>query len=41
MKRTWDMTGLLEFGGIYKKREGVSFAPQYAAFSLYSNYAGE
>jgi alpha-L-arabinofuranosidase len=36
-----DMTGLLEFGGIYKTRGRVFVAPQYAAFSLYSNYAGD
>ncbi|PYU92508.1 MAG: hypothetical protein DMG25_11925 [Acidobacteria bacterium] len=36
-----DMTGLLEFGGIYRKRGRVFVAPQYAAFSLYSNYAGD
>ena len=36
-----DMTGLLEFGGIYKKRGRVFVTPQYQAFSLYSNYAGD
>jgi alpha-L-arabinofuranosidase len=35
------MTALLEFGGIYKKRGRVFDTPQYAAFSLYSNYAGD
>ncbi len=36
-----DMTGLLEFAGIYKKRGRVFVTPQYWAFSLYSNYAGD
>ena len=36
-----DMTGLMEFGGIYKKRGRVFVTPQYEAFSLYSNYAGD
>jgi alpha-N-arabinofuranosidase len=35
-----DMTGLVEFAGIYKKRGRVFVTPQYWAFSLYSNYAG-
>jgi alpha-N-arabinofuranosidase len=36
-----DMTGLLEFGGIHKRRGRVYLTPQYWAFSLYSNYAGD
>lgn len=36
-----DMTGLLEFAGIYKKRGRVFVTPQYWALSLYSNYAGD
>src|SRR5205823_9121234 len=36
-----DMTGLMEFGGIYKKRGRLFVTPQYEAFSLYSNYAGD
>jgi len=36
-----DMTGLIEFGGIYKKRGRVYLTPQCWAFSLYSNYAGD
>jgi alpha-N-arabinofuranosidase len=31
----------MEFGGIYKKRGRVFVSPQYWAFSLYSNYAGD
>lgn len=36
-----DMTGLMEFGGIYKRRGRVYVTPQYWAFSLYSNHAGD
>ena len=36
-----DMTGLLEFGGIHKQRGRIYLTPQYWAFSLYSNYAGD
>jgi len=36
-----DMTGLLEFAGIYKKRGRVFVTPQYWAFWLYSNFAGD
>jgi len=36
-----DMTGLLEFAGIYKKRGRVFVTPQYWAFWLYSNLAGD
>jgi len=36
-----DMTGLIEFGGIYKKRGRVYLTPQCWAFSLYSNYTGD
>lgn len=36
-----DMTGLLEFGGIFKRRGRVYLTPQCWAFSLYSNYAGD
>lgn len=36
-----DMTGLLEFGGISKRRGQVYLSPQCMAFSLYSNYAGD
>ena len=36
-----DMTGLIEFGGIYKRRGRVYLTPQCWAFSLYSNYAGD
>jgi alpha-N-arabinofuranosidase len=32
-----DMTGLVEFGGIWKKRGRVFGTPAYYAFSLYSN----
>ena len=35
------MTGLVDFGGIHKKRSRVFVAPQYWAFSLYSNHAGD
>jgi len=35
-----NMTGLIEFGGIQKKRGRVFLTPQYWAFSLYSNHAG-
>ncbi|HMD87104.1 MAG TPA: alpha-L-arabinofuranosidase C-terminal domain-containing protein [Terriglobia bacterium] len=36
-----DMTGLVEFAGISKKLGRVFVTPQYWAFSLYSNYAGD
>jgi alpha-N-arabinofuranosidase len=36
-----NMTGLLEFGGIYKRKGRVFVTPQYWAFSLYSNLAGD
>jgi alpha-N-arabinofuranosidase len=36
-----DMPGLLEFGGIFKRRGRVYLTPQPMAFSLYSNYAGD
>ena len=36
-----DMTGLLEFAGIHKEKGRVYSAPQFWAFSLYSNYAGD
>jgi len=36
-----DMTGLLEFGGISKRRGQVYLSPQCMAFSLYSNFAGD
>jgi len=36
-----DMTGLLEFSGIFKKRGRVFLTPGLEAFSLYSNYAGD
>ena len=36
-----DMTGLLEFAGIFKKRGRVFVTPQYWALWLYSNYAGD
>ena len=36
-----NMTGLLEFAGIHKNRGRVFVTPQYWAFSLYSNYAGD
>ncbi|HXJ96029.1 MAG TPA: alpha-L-arabinofuranosidase C-terminal domain-containing protein [Terriglobia bacterium] len=36
-----DMTGLLEFAGIYKKRGRVFVTPQYWALWLYSNFAGD
>ncbi len=36
-----DMTGLIEFGGIWKRRGRVFVTPQYWAFSLYSNHAGD
>jgi alpha-L-arabinofuranosidase len=36
-----DMTGLLEFAGIYQKRGRVFVTPQYWAFWLYSNFAGD
>lgn len=39
--RVSDMTGLLEFGGIFKRRGRVYVTPQYWAFSLYSNLAGD
>ena len=32
-----DMTGIIEFGGIYKKRSRVYGTPAYYAFSMYSN----
>ncbi len=36
-----DITGLLNFAGIPKQRGRVYLMPQYWAFSLYSNYAGD
>lgn len=36
-----NMTGLIEFGGIYKRRGRVFLTPQCWAFSLYSNHAGD
>jgi alpha-N-arabinofuranosidase len=36
-----DMTGLLEYAGIYKKRGRVFVTPQYWAFWLYSSFAGD
>jgi len=36
-----DMTGLLEFAGIFKKRGRVFVTPQYWALWLYSHYAGD
>lgn len=36
-----DMTGLVEFAGIYQKRGRVYVTPQYWAFWLYSNFAGD
>lgn len=36
-----DMTGLMEFGGIYKRRGRVYVTPQYWAFSLYTHHAGD
>lgn len=36
-----DMTGLLEFAGIHKRRGRVFVTPQYWAFWLYSNFAGD
>lgn len=36
-----DMTGLLEFAGIYKRKGRVFVTPQYWAFSLYSTLAGD
>lgn len=36
-----DMTGLLEFAGIYRRKGRVFVTPQYWAFSLYSNLAGD
>ena len=32
-----DMTGIMEFGGIWKRRGGVFGAPSYWAFRMYSN----
>src|ERR1700688_2149739 len=32
-----DMTGIIEFGGIWKKRSRVYGTPAYYAFSMYSN----
>jgi len=39
--RIADMTGLIEFGGVYKRRSKVYVTPQYWALWLYSNYAGD
>lgn len=36
-----DMTGLLEFAGIQKDKGRVYGTPQYWAFDLYSNHAGD
>ncbi len=36
-----DMTGLLEFAGIHKEKGRVYGTPQYWAFDLYSNHAGD
>jgi alpha-N-arabinofuranosidase len=36
-----DMTGLVEFAGIHKRRGRVFVTPQYWAFWLYSNFAGD
>jgi alpha-N-arabinofuranosidase len=36
-----DMTGLLEFAGIYRRKGRVFVTPQYWAFSLYSRLAGD
>lgn len=36
-----DMTGLIEFGGIFKRRGRVYLTPQCWAFSLYSTFAGD
>lgn len=36
-----NMTGLIEFGGTYKRRGRVWVTPQYWAFWLYSNCAGD
>jgi alpha-L-arabinofuranosidase len=36
-----DMTGLVEFAGIHKRRGCVFVTPQYWAFWLYSNFAGD
>lgn len=36
-----DMTGLMEFGGIQKRHGRVFETPQYWAFWLYSNFAGD
>jgi alpha-N-arabinofuranosidase len=36
-----DMTGIIDFAGIQKKRSKVFLAPQAWAFSLYSNHAGD
>jgi alpha-N-arabinofuranosidase len=36
-----DMTGLMEFAGIYKRRGRIYATPQYWAFSMYSNNAGD
>jgi alpha-L-arabinofuranosidase len=35
------MTGLMEFGGIWKKRGRVYVTPRYWAFVLYANHAGD
>jgi len=36
-----DMTGLLEFSGIFKRRGRTFLTPGFEAFSLYSNHAGD
>lgn len=36
-----NMTGLMEFGGIYKRKSRVYVTPQYWVLWLYSNYAGD
>jgi len=36
-----DMTGIMEFAGIWKKREQVYAVPAYYAFRLYSSVAGD
>jgi alpha-N-arabinofuranosidase len=36
-----NMTGIIDFAGIQKKRSKVFLTPQAWAFSLYSNYAGD
>ena len=36
-----DLTGIIDFAGIQKKRSKVFLAPQAWAFSLYANHAGD